>query len=182
MATAKQAVEIVDAVLRIPDGTSRWHADRLRADGLLPSTPGRPDQLAAKHVALLLLAVLTGLPALSSAPMIAEYAALRPMTGGGTLAETLAKFIESPGDFFELRVDQHAPGATITYRGSDHGMRVETFASPIHYPRPAFDRIAVLGADGMIRLSAALADAPPVRLGPHRGFERYRRMEYAIKF
>ncbi|UVC12881.1 recombinase family protein [Mesorhizobium onobrychidis] len=33
-----------------------------------------------------------------------------------------------------------------------------------------------------LRLSTALANAPPVRLGPHRGSERYRRLEYATRF
>ncbi|WP_394891001.1 hypothetical protein ACG873_06635 [Mesorhizobium sp. AaZ16] len=181
MATARQACEILDATLRLPDGTARWHADRLRGVGHLASTQGRPTQATSNDVALILLSLMLGSPATSAADMVPAYAALRPIEGGPSLGDALAGYIDRPDDFFELSVNTISPGATLTFGGEDHGMRVATYATEDYQPRPAFDRVAIIGADTMTRLSSAISAAPPVRVGPRRVGDRYRRLEYAIQ-
>lgn len=182
MVTAKQAVEIIDAILRLSDGTARWHADRLRAEGMIPATPGKPEQTDSRHVALLLLSILSGQPPHSSAALIAEYAGLRPTTGGKTLVETLAGFIETPHDFFELRIDNFSVSAVLTYRGADNGMQVASFNTYGHQPRPAFERVSILGASTFTELAQAIATTEPPKIGRRRTIDRYRRLERAVKF
>lgn len=182
MATARQAVAIIDDTLRLASGTARWHADRLRAEGMLPSTPGVPEQVDNGHVALLLLSIVSGLPPHSSAALIAEYAALRPSAGGKTLVETLAGFIEKPHDLFELRVDTFRPSAVLTYRAADNGMQVAVFTSYDHQPRPAFERVSIIGPSTFTELSQSLAAAEPPRLGRRPTVDRYRRIESAVRF
>lgn len=182
MATAKQAVEIVDATLRLTDGTARWHADRLRAGGMLPSTPGKPEPVDSGHIALLLLSILSGQPPHSSAALIAEYAGLRPTSGGKTLVEALAAFLEKPHDFFELRVDVFQRAAVLTYRGADNGMQVASFNTYSHQPRPAFERVSILSASTLTELSQAIAAVEPPRMGRRRTIDRYRRLERAVRY
>ena len=174
MATHRQACAILDAVLRLPDGTARWHADRLRGAGNLPSTQGRPTQAASADVALILLSLLLGPPATSAAGLVPAYATLSA-PGEPSLGDALADFVKEPADFFELKVDITAPSATLTYRGTDHGMRVTTYSPDEYWARPAFDRFAVLSADTLTRLASAIASAPPVRVGARRVTDRYRR-------
>lgn len=178
MATARQATGILDAILRLPDGTSRWHADRLRGAGNLPSTQGRPIQVTSADIAMILLSLLLGAPATSSAGLVPAYAELRPIDGGATLGDTLAGFIDDPSDYFELRLSHHSLEATLTFRRADHGMAVTIYSSDDHRDRPAFERLSVLGADAMTRLSSAIAAAPPVRVGRRRTIDRYRRIEF----
>ncbi|MER9687144.1 hypothetical protein [Mesorhizobium sp. M0139] len=182
MATAKQAVEIFDSTLRLSDGSARWHADRLRAEGMLISTPGKPEPIDGGHIALLLLSILSGLPPHSSAGLVAEYAGLRPTTGGKTLVETLAAFIDIPHNFFELRVDNFSVSAALTYRGADNGMQVASFNTYGHQPRPAFERVSILSASTLTELSQSLAAAEPHRAGRRRTVDRYRRIERAVRF
>lgn len=169
MATAKQACQILDSVLRLPDGVARCHADLLRARGCLPSTQGVPAQISPNHIAIVLLSLLVG-----STTQAPEYAAARSLTGR-RLSDALGGFIERPHDFFELRVCQMQPHAVLTYRGEDRGMRVETFDSDHSGTVPAFSRLAVLGASTITHLATAIAAAPPVRAGRRRTAERFRR-------
>ena len=180
MATARQSCEILDETLRLPNSTARWHADRLRGAGHLANNQGRPEQASAGDVALILLSLLLGSPATSASAIVPAYANLRT-PGGPTLGDALAGYIEKPEDFFELRLSTIAPAATLIFRAADHGIRTVVYSTDEYYPRPAFERLAILGADSMTRLSAAIASAPPVRVGGRRIADRYRRLEYAIQ-
>ncbi|MGV1856191.1 hypothetical protein [Rhizobium rhizogenes] len=176
MPTARQACAIIDGVLRLPENTTRWHADRLRAAGLVPSTQGVPEQLEPTHIAAILLAVLT------SSATVADYLDMRPIAGGPTFGETLAEFIARPHDLLDLRIDTVAPGAMLTYRDSDHGVRAITFEPAERQSRPAFDREVRIGPDVFINLAHAIAAAPAVRAGRPALRDRYRRVERAVAF
>ncbi|PTE08215.1 hypothetical protein C9427_21445 [Mesorhizobium helmanticense] len=149
---------------------------------MLPSTQGVPVPIDSVHVALLLLSILSGLPPHSSAALVAEYAGLRPTSGGETLVETLAGFLDKPHDFFELRVDAFAQAAVLSYRAEDHGMQVASFHTHSHQPRPAFERVSILGASTLTELSQAIAATEPPRLGRRRTIDRYQRLERAVRF
>lgn len=171
MATARQAVEAIDAVLRLPRGVARWHADRLRTAGQISSTQGRPEQISSQEIARILISVLVGTA--SDTRRVSEYLELRPDPGGPTLAETLAGYVDDPADFFELRVDGLAPGATLTYRAADRGMQVNHYTEREPRPRPAFDRFTTLPAGTLVELAAAIKSAPPVRVGRRRVAARW---------
>lgn len=172
MATAKQACDILDKTLRVPDGTARWLADRLRLQGLLPSTQGRAEQIGSDHAAIILLAVLLG-----GATRVADYTRLRH--AGRLLTDVLGDFLDDPTGFIEMRLDLLSPEAAITFADGDD-IAIATFAADTL--RPAFDRFAIVGADALSRLSNALKSAPPVRHGRRRAAERYRRIERAVTF
>ncbi|RTL95474.1 hypothetical protein EJV44_12250 [Ancylobacter aquaticus] len=171
MATARQAVEAIDAVWRLPRGVARWHADRLRTAGLISSTQGRPSPMPSRDISHVLLSILTGTA--SDTSRIAQYADLRPDTGGPPLVDAVAAYVDNPADFFELRIDQFAPGATLTYRAADRGITTTHFAEREPRARPAFDCLAVLPAGALIELAAALKSAPPIRVGRRRVAERW---------
>jgi hypothetical protein len=174
MATARQAVEAIDANLRLPDGVARWHADRLRSAGMLPSTQGKPAQISSADIALILLSILTGTA--SDHVRVAEYAALRPGSGGPAFLDVLARFIDDPNDLFEVTVDQFVPAASATFRGADNGIVALHFASDEPHQRPAFERVAVVGPAPIIHLAAAIKAAPPVRPGRRRRRNRFARI------
>lgn len=171
MATARQAVEAIDAILRLPRGVARWHANRHRAAGLISSTQGKPEQLSSQEIAHILVSVLIGTA--SDTRLVGEYLALRPIDGGAPLVDVLAGFIDDPADFFELRLDGFAPGASLTFRAADRGIRTLHYSEREPRPRPAFDRYAVLPAGALIELVAALKSCPPVRVGRRRVCERW---------
>jgi hypothetical protein len=163
MATARQAVEAIDANLRLPTGLARWHADQLRNADMLPRTQGLPAQISSADIALIVLSVLSGTA--SDPARIAEYAALRPGTGGPTLLDVLARFIDDPANFFELTIDQFVPAASATFRSADNSIATIHFSNDEHHPRPAFQRVAILGPGPLIHLAQAIKAAPPVRSG-----------------
>ncbi len=167
MATARQTCEIIDDILRLPESTSRWHADRLRGDGLLPATQGRPEQITAAETATLLLGVLVG------TTTIRAYLDMRPISGGATFGQTLAGFIDKPNDLLDLRIDASAPGATVTFRGTGNGVQTMTFIGAEPSQRPAFAREISVGPEVFVRLAAAIRNAPNVRAGRRRLSERY---------
>ena len=171
MATARQAVDAIDAVLRLPRGVARWHADRLRTAGQIASTQGRPQQISSREIARILISVLVGTA--SDTRRVSEYLELRPDTGGPPLAETLAGYVDEPADFFELRVDGFAPGAVLTYRAADRGMHVAHFTELEPRSRPAFDRYSILPAGSLVELAAAIKSCPPVRVGRRRVAARW---------
>lgn len=174
MATAVQVAAILDETLRLPAGTSSMAAKFLRAGGMLPSTQGIPTQLTSDEVGRLLLAVVLGSPcSADSAETVQSYCDMLPISGGVSFGDTLANFITCPDDIFELRIDAAAPGATVTYRAHDRGMRTATFASTAHHSRPAFDREIRVGPEVFARLAAAIRNAPEVRVGRRRLSERY---------
>ncbi|MER8637661.1 hypothetical protein [Mesorhizobium sp. M1365] len=149
---------------------------------MLPRTQGVPAPIDSKHVAVILLSILSGLPPHSSAALVADYAALRPVAGGKALAETLAGFLDKPHDFFELRVDAFAPAAMLSYRGEDHGMQVLTFVATGHHSKPAFDRVSLLSASTLTELALEIAAAEPPKLGRRRTVDRYQRIERAVRY
>jgi hypothetical protein len=177
-ATARQACQIIDLTFRMSDGTTREHAHWLRRAGMIPSTQGIPSEIDNEHIALILLSVMTGLPAHSSAALIAEYADMRPTTGGDSLVVTLARFLTCPHDLFELKIDNLRAGASIVFRGADSGMQVASFSTQHHYPRPAFERVSIVGAHVFTQLSQAIATAEPPKLGRRRTVDRYRRHDH----
>ena len=169
MATAKQACDILDNVMRLPPRTAQWHASRLRMAGQLPATQGLPAQVTAADIAAVLIAVVT------SSTMVDDYLGLRAGSGGPTFGKVLADFIDAPNDVFEIVIDTLAPGASATFRDADHGMQTIAFypLEPKH--RPAFERNVRLGPEIFIRLAAAIAAAPEVRAGRPRLRERFER-------
>ncbi len=171
MATARQAVEAIDAVLRLPRGVARWHADRLRTAGQIASTQGRPEQISSRDIARILISVLVGTA--SDTRLVGEYLNLRPATGGPPLVETLAGYVDDPADFFELRVDGFAPGATLTYRAADRGMHVATTPNASRAPGRRSIAIPSLPAGTLIELAAAIKSCPPVRVGRRRVAARW---------
>jgi hypothetical protein len=175
MATCRQAVEALDVHLRLPSGVARWHADRLRTADLIPSTQGRPAQISSADIALILLSILTGTA--SDPERVAEYANLRPSGAiGPKLIDVLARLIEEPADLFELSVDEFEPAARVTFRGAGNGMVTLEFASDESRPRPAFQRMSVLGPAPVVHLAAAIKAAPPVRPGRRRRRNRFARI------
>lgn len=167
MATARQTCQILDDVLRLPENTSRWCADRLRAAGLLPSTPGDPIDIDSGHIANILLAILVGTNG------IRGWRDMRAIAGSKPFIDVLAGFVERPNDLLELTLDASAPGAVVTYRGHDNGVRTDTFVGSSLQQRPAVSREVRLGPDVLINLAAAIRNAPPVRVGRRRMVERF---------
>ncbi|WP_246723426.1 hypothetical protein [Rhizobium brockwellii] len=108
-------------------------------------------------------------------PLIDDYLNLRPGTGGPTFGEVLAGFVEKPNDLLEITIDTLAPGASVTFRGVDHGVSTIAFYPVLPKPRPAFDREVRLGPEVFIKLAAAIAAAPEVRAGRPRLRDRYSR-------
>ncbi|MCH4548251.1 hypothetical protein MK632_21160 [Rhizobium changzhiense] len=120
-------------------------------------------------MAAILIAIAVG------SPLIDDYLSLRPGSGGPTFGKVLAGFVEKPNDLLEITIDTLAPGASVTFRGPDHGVQAISFYSPSPKPRPAFDRDVRLGPEIFIRLHAAIAAAPEVRAGRPRLSDRYSR-------
>lgn len=176
MATALQACAALDAALRLSPKTATWHAARLRAASLLPSTQGKPEQLSSSDVAKILLAIVT------STAVISDYLEMPCTAGGSTFGEQLANFVERPFELFSIEIDANSPSATITYRAADHGVRTVTFEARERRPRPAFEKQVRLGPDIFIRLAAAIKSAPEVRAGRRPLRERYRTCETNSKF
>lgn len=170
MATSRQICEILDDVLRLPPRTASWHAQRLRLAGLLPATQGIPEHISSEHVAAILIAIAVG------SPLVDDYLNLKPGTGGPTFGNVLAGFIEKPFDLLELQIDTLAPGASVTFRGPDRGVSTVAFYPAVPRPRPAFDREVRIGPEIVIKLAAAIANAPEVRAGRPRLRDRYTRI------
>lgn len=183
MATAKQCCQFIADALWIPDSVVSDCAEALRSAEYLPATQGTPTPLESKHVALILLSALLGNHrADGHAERVASYASMRPLDGGSTFGETLAAYIDNPHNLFEIRLDAHVPGATITYRQDNGGMAVTSFTTDDPQPRPAFGREVIIGPEPLTRLAAAIESAPPVRAGRPRERDRYRRVERAVIF
>ena len=173
MATSKQVVSILDDVLAMA-GTARRHAVALRAGGQLLSTQGRPEALPSDQIALLLLSILIGTPTGDGhAVLVSTYAAMRTGTGGPTLAAVLTSFVDDPHGLFELRVDMNGPGASVTVRQPDNGMATLAFHSDWRCDRPAFDRLAIMDGGLLVRLVAAIRNAPVIRAGRRRRHARF---------
>lgn len=170
MATLRQVCAALDDVLRLPPSAARGHAQRLRGSGYLPATQGYPGQISSAHVAAVLIAIAVG------SPVVDDYLNLRPGAGGPSFGTVLAGFIERPNDVLDVLVDTLAPGASVTFRGEDHGVSTLTFYPPSPKPRPAFDRDVRLGPEIFIKLAAAIANAPEVRAGRPRLRDRYSRI------
>ncbi|NKM30770.1 hypothetical protein [Rhizobium laguerreae] len=170
MATLRQACEALDDVLRLPPSSARGHAQRLRLAGLLPAAQGLPTQISSEHIAAILIAIAVG------SPLIDDYLNLRPGTGGPTFGKVFASFVDKPNDLLEITIDTLAPGASVTFRGVDHGVQAISFYPPVPRPRPTFDRDVRLRPEIFIRLAAAIATAPEVRAGRPRLRERFTRI------
>ncbi|MBX4964479.1 hypothetical protein [Rhizobium binae] len=170
MATLRQACEALDDVLRLPPSSARGHAQRLRVAGFVPATQGQPSQVACEHIAAIIIAIAVG------SPLIADYFGLRSGKGGPTFGKVLADFIERPNDVLDVVIDTLAPGASVTFRATDHGVQTIAFYPSSPQPRPAFNREVRLGPDIFIRLHASLASAPEVRAGRPRLRDRYSRI------
>ncbi|NTF80535.1 hypothetical protein [Rhizobium rhizogenes] len=176
MATALQACQAIDDVLRLPPKTTEGYARRIRAFGLIPSHQGSPEPIGAEDIIKILLATVT------SSATVADYFDMRPVAGGATFGETLAGFIFQPHDLLDLRIDAVAPGAMLTYRAADHAVQAITFEAAERQRRPAFDREVRIGPDVFINLAHAIAIAPAVRAGRPALRDRYRRIERAVAF
>ncbi|MBB4571737.1 hypothetical protein [Rhizobium leucaenae] len=176
MASAKQACQALDDALRLPPNTAAGYAHRIRAQGLIPATQGKPEQISSAEIAAILIAVVT------SSATVAEYLDLHAISGGATFRETLARFIDKPYDLLDLRIDTVAPGAVLTFRGHDHGVQTKVFTSDAPTTRPAFQREVRVTPDVLISLHAAVAAAPEVRAGRPPTRDRYRRYERATIF
>ncbi|EJT05697.1 hypothetical protein [Rhizobium sp. CCGE 510] len=170
MATLRQTCEALDGILRLPPSAARGHAQRLRAAGYLPTSQGYPGQISSEHIAAVLIAIAVG------SPVITDYINMRSGNGGPTFGKVLAGFVEKPNDVLEVVVDTLAPGASVTFRGADHGVQTIAFYPPSPKPRPAFDRDVRLGPEILIRLHAAIATAPEVRAGRPRLRDRFTRI------
>jgi hypothetical protein len=172
MATTRQAIDIIDRTFGLAPGSTRTHADRLRAARLLPCTKGTPTALRPDETALLLLSVLSGTAA--NPPITADAAGMIGDTGW-TLRDALAHCLSRPSDLFEFRLDLSAPGASLTHRGADGGIRLDLFRSPRQYPRPAFDRVAIVDANTWTRFALAISAAPPIHVGRRRQADKFNR-------
>jgi hypothetical protein len=137
--------------------------------GLLPATQGIPEHISSEHVAAILIAIAVG------SPLVDDYLNLKPGTGGPSFGSVLAGFIGKPNDLLEITIDTLAPGASVTFRGVDHGVSTLAFYPSAPRPRPSFDREVRLGPEIFIRLHAAIAAAPEVRAGRPRLSDRYSR-------
>ncbi len=176
MASAKQACQAIDGVLRLPANTAGGYAVRIRAQGIIAATQGKPEQITSADIAAILVATVT------SSAVVADYLSMRPVSGGAVFGETLARFIDQPNNLLELRIDAAVPGAVLTYRGADTGVRTQVFEPENTPARPAFQSEVRLGPEIFINLATALASMPEVRAGRPRLRERYRRMERAVVF
>jgi hypothetical protein len=172
MATTRQATDIMDRTLGLAPGTTRTHTDRLRAARLLPCTKGTPTALTPGETALLLVSVLSGSAA--NPAITADALAMRG-EADWSLGEALAQFFGRPDDLLELRLDLSAPAATVTYRSADGGIRIDHFASPRRYARPAFKRVAIVDANTWTSLAIAISAAPPVHVGRRRQADKFNR-------
>ncbi|WSH22837.1 hypothetical protein U8Q07_11140 [Rhizobium ruizarguesonis] len=120
-------------------------------------------------MAAILIAIAVG------SPLIDDYLSLRPGAGGPTFGKVLAGFVDKPNDLLEITIDTLAPGASATFRGPDHGVSTIAFYPALPRPRPAFDREVRFGPEIVIKLAAAIANAPEVRAGRPRLRDRYSR-------
>ena len=183
MATARQATEYIADALRIPIGIVTDCQEVVRAAGLIQATPGIPAQIETKHIATILLSALLGNQwADGHAERVADYCSMRPIAGSATFGQTLAAYIDNPHDLFEIRIDAHVPGATMTYRQTNGGMAVTSFVIDTPQPRPAFGREVIIGPEPLISLAAAIETAPAVKAGRPRERDRYRRTERAVLY
>jgi len=176
MATALQACQAIDDALRLQHKTAEGYARRIRAQGIIPATQGKPEHIASADIAAILVATVT------SSATVVDYLDMRPVSGGATFGETLARFIAKPHDLLDLRIDAVAPGAVLTFRGHDHGVRATTFMPAESPQRPAFSREVHIGPDVFINLAHAIAAAPEVRAGRRPLRERYRTYETTSRF
>jgi hypothetical protein len=173
MASARQLVAILGSVLNIGE-TGRFHAEALRHADLIPSTPGKATPLTAEQVALLLISVLIDNPlAAGHSELVVQYASMRMGAGGPTLGSILAGHFDKPHDLFELRLELDAPGASISFRGSDRGMATIVFSPDRSYPTPAFDRTVAVDGNTFTRLAAAIRNAPEIKAGRRRRSKRH---------
>lgn len=176
MATALQSCQAINDALRLPAGTAEGAARRIRGQGCIASTQGRPEQISTGDIAKILIAVVT------SSSVVEDYAAMRPVSGGPTFVEMLAEFIDEPNDLLELRIDAAAPGAVVSFRGADNGVQTVMFEPEDPQPRLAFRREVTLTPDVLIRLAASFAAMPEVKAGRPSNRNRYRRMEHAVVY
>ncbi|MGO4564802.1 hypothetical protein AB4Z52_06975 [Rhizobium sp. 2YAF20] len=176
MATALQACVALDEALRLPPKTALWHARRLRAAGIIPSSQGRPEQVGAADIAKILIAIVT------SSTVVMDYFRMPCSAGGASFGETLANFIERPNDIFDIILDANAPAATLVYRAADHGIQTLSFEARERRPRPALEKQIRLGPEILIHLAAAIKSAPEVRAGRRPLRERYRTYETTTQF
>jgi hypothetical protein len=171
MATAKQCIDIFDEALGV---ASRFHAESLRGAGMLPSTQGRPEQLGADHVALLLLSVMIGQPVSTGhAELVTAYSAMRVGAAGPTLASILARYIDEPHDLFELKIELDAPGASLTFRRPDRGIATIVFYASRPTSGPALERYAIIDGNLLTKLVSAIKAAPEVKAGRRRRTKRF---------
>lgn len=179
MATALQACQALDDVLRLPAGTAEGAARRIRSAGLIASTQGVPAPISAEDIAAILVAVVT------SSAVAADYLSMPPTFGARrvTFVEALARFINNPHELLELRIDATVPGAVLTYCSAEDSIWWTLMFEHDDTPaRPAFQREIRIGPDVFTNLAAALAAAPDVRAGRPPFRERYRRMERAVVY
>ncbi len=169
MATLRQVVDMLDDILCLPKSAARGHAQRLQASGILSATQGHPSQISADGIAAIIIAIAVG------SPLVGDYLTLLPGNGGPSFGKVLARFIEEPNDLLELEIDTLAPGASVTFRGSDHGVQTLTFYRNEPHQRPAYSREVRVGPETFVRLAAAIAAAPEVRAGRPRLRDRFKR-------
>ncbi|MCB4771803.1 hypothetical protein LGR54_24635 [Ancylobacter sp. Lp-2] len=130
-----------------------------------------PTPLTSTEIASILLSTLTGTA--SDSWRIGEYLDLHPLTGGPSLVETMAVYVNTPDDFFELAVDAFTTAAVLTFRAADRGIRTTHFADREPRLRPAIDRFTTLPAGTLVELAAAIKSCPPVRAGRRRVAARW---------
>lgn len=169
MATLRQVVDMLDDILCLPKSAARGHAQRLQASGILSATQGTPSHIGSDSIAAVIVSIAVG------SPLVGDYLTLLPGNGGPSFGKVLARFIEEPNELLEVEIDTLAPGASVTFRGSDHGVQSLAFYQSEPHQRPAYSRDVRLGPEIFVRLAAAIAKAPEVRAGRPRLRDRFKR-------
>jgi hypothetical protein len=163
MATTAQLVAIYASRLRIPQRRAAWHAEKLRALGLLPSTQGKPTAVDLAGAAALLLATIVGGMTPDSGDRIPSYMALREAGWGKTLEERLAEFVGGAPGLYEARFNVDVPAAVLLI-ASGPSVYPERYTDP-DAEAPAFRRWAEIDGHVIKSIATDIAAAPEVRPG-----------------
>lgn len=178
MASSRQIFDILDDVLGL-NGQAFRYGIALRKRGQFSSTQGAQPQVPLRQVAMLVIAAMLGQPASQDAAVRAMIYAGASQGGGVTLLDFLERFLASPADMLDLRLDLDRPQAVLTWRRPDHG--VETLILESQSPKftDGLERSVTLDAGTFTKLALAIANAPPVRTGRRRRNSHYQEAPHA---
>lgn len=171
-ATARQAAEICERVLRLPSRTVATACDHLRKAGVLPSNQAGPVEATPQEHATILAAAI--LAHIRPAPdVVPAYLDCREGGWGPRLGDRLAAILAGTAELISLRVDLSAPGAVLVVPSGPYALP-ERYRPADEWPRPAFERIADVEGHLIRRIAREIQTAPEVRKGRRKNEDKWK--------